>query len=97
MSWSIVMAGGRECLQHDLPDFPSKQEGFGLAQAYDRYIFKCGGRTGTTDCKQIFGAYHFVENPFVKSHKVDQINRYFHFVKIAINPLLKILILANSP
>ena len=54
-SWSIVMAGGRECLQHDLPDFPSKQEGFGLAQAYDRYIFKCGGRTGTTDCKQIFG------------------------------------------
>ena len=51
LTWSIVMPGGRECTTHDLPDIPNVLEGFGLAQAYDRYIFLCGGRFGTSTCE----------------------------------------------
>ena len=28
---------------HDLPDLPENLEGFGIAQAFDRYVYICGG------------------------------------------------------
>jgi hypothetical protein len=30
-------------LDIDMPDIPAQLEGFGLAQAFDRYIYICGG------------------------------------------------------
>ncbi len=30
-------------LDHDLPDLPANLEGFGIAQAYDRFVYVCGG------------------------------------------------------
>ena len=53
LTWSIVMPGGRECTTHDLPDIPYVMEGYGLAQAYDRYIFFCGGRFGVSTCEYL--------------------------------------------
>ena len=42
-SWSLIMSGGSECLDHDLPEMPTKLEGAGVAQAFDRFIYLCGG------------------------------------------------------
>ncbi len=30
-------------LDHDLPDLPATLEGFGIAQAFDRFVYVCGG------------------------------------------------------
>ena len=47
-TWSIIMSGGVECTDHGLPDIPVELDGFGLAQAHDRFIYLCGGRDATT-------------------------------------------------
>jgi hypothetical protein len=42
-TWSLIMSGGEECLDHDMPDLPIEAQGYGLAQAYDRFVYLCGG------------------------------------------------------
>ncbi len=31
-SWNLIMSGGEECLEHDLPDNPVELDGMGVAQ-----------------------------------------------------------------
>ena len=56
-NWTLIMPGGRECIYHDLSNIPVHFEGFGLAQAYERYIFFCGGRSGQYTCKSLFSGF----------------------------------------
>ena len=51
LDWSVVLTGGRECADHDLPKLPNDVEAYGLAQAFDRFIFMSGGRKDRDDCK----------------------------------------------
>ena len=52
-SWSLIMSGGEECLDHDLPDNPVQLEGVGVAQAFDRFIYLCGG-VDASSCNLFF-------------------------------------------
>ncbi len=53
--WSLVMPGGRVCVDHDMPALPQIINGFALAQAYDKFIFMCGGATSaiTSNCESL--------------------------------------------
>jgi len=44
-SWSVVFSDGSECSDHGLPDLPSEVQGFALTQAYDRFVYFCGGKS----------------------------------------------------
>jgi hypothetical protein len=46
--WSLVMGRGQVCTDHDMPALPEIITGFALAQAYDKFIFMCGGTTTAT-------------------------------------------------
>ena len=48
--WAVVMAGGKECEDHGLPELPESLEGFGLTQSYNQDVYLCGGKVSTT-CK----------------------------------------------
>jgi hypothetical protein len=49
--WSLVLPGGRECADHDLPKLPQVVDGYALAQAFDRFVFMCGGCNNPNDCE----------------------------------------------
>ena len=49
LTWNLIMSGGVECLGHDLPDHTVQAAGIGIAQAYDRFIYLCGGKDGTSN------------------------------------------------
>ena len=46
-NWSLILEGGFEMEDNDLPKLPAAVNYFGLTQAYDRLIFLCGGRIGS--------------------------------------------------
>ena len=48
LTWNLIMSGGVECLGHDLPDHTVQAAGIGITQAYDRFIYLCGGYDGTS-------------------------------------------------
>ena len=56
------MSGGEECLDHDMPELPVEAQGFGLAQAFDRFVYLCGGYDKSTIGNQIAFLKHFETN-----------------------------------
>ena len=62
--WILIMPGGTQCKDHDMPDMPQALKGFGMTSNQGRFIYLCGGfqggdNNGPMTCEKIIKFYLF--------------------------------------